>query len=73
MAVPKFRTSKSKRDSRRSHHRLSSPVHHGCKESCSQASKFAMPRAILRHRACPVCGLYKNRQVPKVFSSRFPS
>ncbi|HHY70994.1 MAG TPA: 50S ribosomal protein L32 [Thermoanaerobacterales bacterium] len=57
MANPKHRTSKSKRDSRRSHWKLALP-------SISECPQCYEPR--LPHRACPSCGYYKNRKVIEV-------
>lgn len=55
MAVPKQRTSKAKRDSRRAHHdKLSIPGWGFC-------SHCGEPR--LPHRICPKCGYYKDREV----------
>ncbi|MFQ5477350.1 MAG: 50S ribosomal protein L32 [Candidatus Binatia bacterium] len=54
MAVPKRRTSKSKRDSRRSHDAL--PI--SAQSLCSNCGARLVP-----HRACPACGYYKGRQV----------
>ena len=54
MALPKRKTSKSRRNMRRSHHALSvRPM-----DTCPQCSETKMP-----HRACPSCGYYKGRQV----------
>ncbi|MGB0934441.1 MAG: 50S ribosomal protein L32 [Alphaproteobacteria bacterium] len=57
MAVPKRKTSKSKRNMRRSHDGLK-PV--GLVE-CSSCGDFK--RA---HHVCPHCGHYKDRQTIKV-------
>ncbi len=54
MAVPKSRTSKAKRDKRRSHDRLAAPAMAICPE-CNG------PKA--PHRVCPGCGFYKDRAV----------
>ena len=54
MAVPKSRTSKAKRDRRRSHDRLAKPTLATCPDC--QAPK-------LPHRVCPSCGAYKSRTV----------
>ena len=56
MAVPKKRTSKSKRDMRRSHHALKRTYAVIC-PSCGAPS--------LRHRACPECGEYRGNAVAK--------
>ena len=50
MAVPKQRTSKSKRDKRRSHDSLTAPPASLCPE-CGE------PKA--PHRVCPSCGKYR--------------
>lgn len=57
MANPKHRTSKSKRDMRRSHWKLSIPAFAECPQ-CHQPK--------LPHRACPNCGYYKDREVIKI-------
>lgn len=57
MAVPKKRTTKSKRNSRRSHDKLSKPSLGLC-PNCHEPK--------LPHRACPSCGYYRNREVIKV-------
>lgn len=55
MAVPKKRTSKSRRDSRRAtHDRV-------VVKSLVTCSKCGAPR--LPHRVCPACGFYKDRVV----------
>jgi large subunit ribosomal protein L32 len=54
MAVPKDRTSRSKRDKRRSHHALAMPARSVC-------PKCKEPKA--PHRVCPNCGTYRNREV----------
>jgi large subunit ribosomal protein L32 len=61
MAVPKKKTSKARRDSRRAHHdrvRLMSLV------VCSRCGEPRLP-----HRACPHCGFYKDRIVVSVPTS----
>jgi len=57
MAVPKRRTSASKRDKRRAHDALRLPQTSLC-PNCQE------PR--LQHRVCPKCGYYKDRQVVRV-------
>ena len=54
MAVPKQRTSKSKRDKRRSHDRLVAPT----QGSCAQCGAPKQP-----HRVCAACGTYRGRTV----------
>ncbi|TVQ85132.1 MAG: 50S ribosomal protein L32 [Micavibrio sp.] len=54
MAVPKKKTSKSKRNMRRSHHALKSPVYAEDKET----GEFVRP-----HHVCLKTGMYKGRQV----------
>ncbi|MFN4895605.1 MAG: 50S ribosomal protein L32 [Pseudomonadota bacterium] len=54
MAVPKKRTSRSKRDMRRSHHALSRTYAIVC-------PKCAEP--VLPHRACASCGSYRGKEV----------
>jgi large subunit ribosomal protein L32 len=54
MAVPKRRTSASKRDKRRSHDALATPHVIACPH-CGEPT--------LRHRACPHCGTYRGRKV----------
>ncbi len=54
MAVPKRRTSKSKKNKRRSHDALDAPDAGRC-TNCGQP--------VVSHRACPSCGQYRGRQV----------
>jgi large subunit ribosomal protein L32 len=57
MAVPKRRTSASKRDKRRAHDALVAPQFVACPE-CGERR--------LPHRACPHCGHYRGRRVIQV-------
>ena len=54
MAVPKRKTSKSKRDKRRSHDALAAPA----QSVCPQCGAQKIP-----HRVCPSCGTYRGRSV----------
>jgi large subunit ribosomal protein L32 len=54
MAVPKRKTSRSKRNKRRSHDALAAPNWVPCPE-CDEPK--------LPHRVCPSCGMYKGRKV----------
>jgi len=54
MAVPKRRTSATKRDKRRAHDALR-PAHWITCPSCKEP--------MLRHRACAHCGEYRGRKV----------
>jgi large subunit ribosomal protein L32 len=54
MAVPKRKTSKSKRDQRRAHDALGTPARSNC-------PKCGEPK--LPHRVCPNCGTYRGREV----------
>jgi len=54
MAVPKSRTSKGKRDRRRSHDALASPTLAVCPDC-------GAPK--LPHRVCQGCGSYKGRTI----------
>ena len=54
MANPKHKTSKSKRDMRRSHDKLTAPN----VSNCPQCGETKLP-----HHACPNCGTYKGRTV----------
>lgn len=57
--VPKKKTSKAKRDSRRSHHALSAPN----LVSCAQCGE---PK--LSHTVCMSCGSYKGKTIIEVDS-----
>lgn len=54
MAVPKFKTSSSKRDMRRSHHALKAPG----LSNCPNCGAVRRP-----HNVCNKCGHYKGKQV----------
>lgn len=54
MAVPKRRTSKARRDKRRTHQKTEAPN----LTTCTQCGE-----AVLPHHACPKCGNYKGRTV----------
>ncbi|MBE0429477.1 MAG: 50S ribosomal protein L32 [Thermoleophilia bacterium] len=54
MAVPKRKTSKARRDKRRTHARLDRPTIN----LCPQCRSVKQP-----HRVCTVCGTYKGREV----------
>jgi len=54
MAVPKHKTSKSKRDMRRTHQKTAAPN----LSECPQCGEAKLP-----HRACPNCGTYKGRTI----------
>lgn len=55
MAVPKHRTSKSRRDMRRSHDAIRSDVALVRCENCGEWKE--------RHRVCAQCGTYRGRRV----------
>ncbi len=58
MAVPKRKTSKARRDKRRSNvWRLEAPA----LVRCSHCGNYKRP-----HRLCPACGYYDGREVVKV-------
>ena len=57
MPVPKRKTSKSKRDKRRTHQKTASPN----TVQCPQCGDAKLP-----HQACPSCGTYKGRDVMEV-------
>ena len=59
MAVPKSRQTKSKRNSRRSHHALKLAVFGICSK-CGES--------ILPHHTCVNCGFYKGREVIDVLA-----
>ncbi len=54
MAVPKKKTSKSRRNMRRSHHALSAPT----LVECSNCGELKRP-----HHVCSACGHYRDREV----------
>ncbi len=54
MAVPKDRTSRSKRDKRRSHDALALPP----RSVCPRCGEPKTP-----HRVCAKCGTYRGREV----------
>lgn len=54
MAVPKRRTSKSRRDKRRTHQKIDGPNLSTCPQ-CGEARES--------HHLCPSCGYYKDRTV----------
>lgn len=57
MAVPKRRTSKTRKNKRRTHIKLSAPGMTEC-PNCGEMK--------LSHRVCPECGLYKGEEVTVV-------
>jgi len=57
MAVPKRNTSKSKRNKRRTHQKLTGTN----LSSCPQCGE-----AVRSHHACTVCGTYKGRTVIEI-------
>ena len=54
MAVPKRKTSKSRRDKRRAQHAIGAPRVSTC-ENCGSPKQS--------HRACPACKTYRGREV----------
>jgi large subunit ribosomal protein L32 len=54
MPLPKRRTSKSRRDKRRTHQKIDAPA----TVQCPQCGDAKLP-----HHACPSCGSYKGRDV----------
>ena len=54
MIAPKRRTSKARRDKRRSHHALKPPA----RAVCPQCNEPRVP-----HRVCGNCGFYRDRTV----------
>jgi len=61
MAVPKKRTSRRRRDMRRSHHALTFTAAVEACDGCGEVK--------LRHRVCEACGAYRGRQVFEVAES----
>jgi large subunit ribosomal protein L32 len=59
MPVPKKRVSRTRRDKRRTHHKVT-PVN---VVSCPHCDEPMMP-----HRICPSCGFYKERSVVQIES-----
>ena len=57
MAVPKRKKSPSRRNMRRSHHRLSPASH----IECPQCGEQKRP-----HHVCPSCGYYRGREAVKI-------
>jgi len=60
MAVPKKRTSSSRRNMRRSHHALKTTSH----VECSNCGELKRP-----HHVCSACGHYDGREVTEVVAS----
>jgi large subunit ribosomal protein L32 len=56
MAVPKRKTSRTRRDSRRSHDALRTQAH----SVCPQCREPKLP-----HRVCQNCGTYRGREIVK--------
>lgn len=56
MAVPKRRTSRTRRDLRRSHRAIGQPARSRC-PNCGEPK--------LPHRVCANCGVYRGREVLK--------
>ena len=54
MAVPKRKTSKSRRDKRRTHYKLNIPG----MSTCPKCGEIKLP-----HRVCKSCGTYKHVSV----------
>ena len=54
MAVPKRKTSKSKRDKRRTHQKITGPN----VSICPQCGEAKLP-----HNVCPSCSTYKGRTI----------
>ncbi len=57
MAVPKKRTSKTRKNRRRAQKKASAPQF----TECPQCREFKLP-----HRICPHCGHYKGEEVVEV-------
>jgi len=54
MAVPKRKTSRTRRDTRRATHSLDAPS----KSVCPQCHEPKLP-----HRVCPSCGYYNGKEI----------
>lgn len=54
MAVPKRKTGRAVRDSRRATHNISAPA----ASVCPQCHEPKLP-----HRVCPSCGYYRGREI----------
>lgn len=57
MAHPKRKTSKARKNKRRTHHKISNPTVAEC-SNCGSLHEY--------HRACRECGFYRGRQVVNV-------
>ena len=57
MAVPKRRTSRSKRNKRRGHDSIGTPA----RSVCPQCQEPKAP-----HRVCGKCGTYRGREIIKI-------
>lgn len=55
--LPKRKTSKSKKNMRRSHDALAPPP----LSECPQCHEIKMP-----HHICPTCGYYKNKEIIQI-------
>ena len=53
MAHPKRKTSKQRRDKRRTHYKATAPTLSSC-QNCGASVRY--------HRVCPECGYYKGKQ-----------
>jgi large subunit ribosomal protein L32 len=63
MPTPKYRTSASKRDMRRSHHALKTPG----RSSCPSCGEIRQP-----HSVCGSCGFYNGKVVAAAKSAQQP-
>ena len=59
MPVPKKRVSRTRRDKRRTHHKVTLPN----VVACPHCEEMMLP-----HRICPSCGFYKERSVVEIES-----
>lgn len=57
MAVPKRKTSKSRRDKRRTHYKAKMPTI----STCSHCQEIVRP-----HHICPKCGHYKGKEILEI-------